>query len=307
MTADVRAQATAKPMVVIIDDMRDNIDLIDECLSGEYSVRFATSGLAGIKLVRARLPDLVLLDIMMPDMDGYDACRILKSDPDTRDIPIIFVTARSDVDDEAMGLRLGAADYITKPFVPALMRARISIHIRLKQLVDRLEHQSATDALTDLPNRRCFDETLQREWVRGMRSGLPLSIVMIDIDFFKAFNDQYGHQTGDDCLRKVAKALASSVPRLGGDIVARYGGEEFVAILVDTDLRGARTVAERLRTSVTEIAIPHEQSSISKHVTVSVGVASSVPVREQSPTDLVELADGKLYLAKQAGRNLVRW
>lgn len=296
---------TKKPMVMIIDDAPANIRLLNACLAEEYSVRFATSGVAGIGIVRSQNPDIVLLDVMMPKMDGYEVCAALKADPETKGIPIIFVTAQGEGDDEEKGLSAGAVDYVTKPFIPAVVKARVRIHIELKRLRDLLQQQSTTDALTGVANRRAFDEALKREWSRGMRSGLPLALAMIDIDYFKGFNDHHGHLGGDACLRQVAQALQSAVPRRSGDLVARYGGEEFAALLVGTDGEGARTVAERLRASVAGLAIPHGYSAVADHVTVSVGAASMVPGSRGPPTALVAIADDLLYCAKEGGRNRV--
>lgn len=303
--AGVAGSDTKRPMVMIIDDAPANIRLLNACLSEEYSVRFATSGAAGIGIVRSQNPDIVLLDVMMPKMDGYEVCAALKADPDTEAIPIIFVTAQGEGDDEEKGLSAGAVDYVTKPFIPAVVKARVRIHIELKRLRDLLQQQSTTDALTGVANRRAFDEALKREWSRGIRSGLPLALAMIDIDFFKGFNDCYGHLGGDACLRQVAQALQAAVPRRSGDLVARYGGEEFAVLLVGTDGEGARTVAERLRASVAGLAIPHGYSVVAGHVTVSVGAASVVPNNRYPPTALVAIADDRLYCAKEGGRNRV--
>lgn len=295
--------APKKPMVMIIDDAPANIRLLNACLAEEYSVRFATSGAAGIGIVRSQTPDIVLLDVMMPNMDGYEVCATLKADPDTHDIPIIFVTAQGDDDDEEKGLSIGAVDYVTKPFIPAVVKARVRIHIELKRLRDLLHQQSTTDALTGLANRRAFDEALNQEWSRGARSRQPLSLALIDIDFFKGFNDLHGHLGGDDCLRRVAQALQAAVPRRNGDLVARYGGEEFAVLLVGTDGEGASTVAERLRSSVAGLAIPHGRSDVAEHVTVSIGAASVAPDGGQPPDSLIAIADRLLYRAKEGGRN----
>jgi diguanylate cyclase (GGDEF)-like protein len=302
---DEPAAETKKPMVVIIDDAPANIRLLNACLAEEYAVRFATSGAAGITVIRNQRPDIVLLDVMMPKMDGYEVCAALKADPDTKDVPIIFVTAQGEGEDEEKGLSVGAVDYITKPFIPAVVKARVRIHIELKRLRDLLQQQSATDPLTGLANRRAFDESLKREWARGIRSGRPLSLAMIDIDFFKGFNDLYGHLGGDDCLRRVARTLRDAVPRRHSDLVARYGGEEFAVLLVDTDIEGARTVSERLRSGVAGLNIPHGGSAAAAHVTVSIGAASLIPDGGRPPAALIAVADTLLYRAKDAGRNRV--
>lgn len=302
---DASVDAPKRFMVMIIDDAPANIRLLNACLVEEYAVRFATSGPTGLEIVRSQNPDIVLLDVMMPTMDGYAVCAALKADPETRDIPIIFVTAQGDGGDEEKGLSAGAVDYVTKPFIPAIVKARVRIHIELKRLRDQLRRQSVTDELTGLANRRAFDEALTREWSRGVRSGLPLSLVMIDIDFFKGFNDAHGHLGGDACLRQVAQALQAAVPRRIGDLIARYGGEEFAVLLVDTDGEGARKVAERLRSNASALAIPHGRSSVAEVVTVSLGAAALVPNSGKPPTSLVAVADALLYRAKGAGRNRV--
>lgn len=304
-TAEEPASEPRKPMVVIIDDAPANIRLLNACLAEEYAVRFATSGAAGITVIQNQRPDIVLLDVMMPKMDGYEVCAALKADPHTKDVPIIFVTAQGEGEDEEKGLSVGAVDYITKPFIPAVVKARVRIHIELKRLRDLLQQQSATDPLTGLANRRAFDESFKREWARGIRSGRPLALAMIDIDFFKGFNDLYGHLGGDDCLRRVARTLRDAVPRRHSDLVARYGGEEFAVLLVDTDIEGARIVSERLRSGVAGLNIPHGRSAVAGHVTVSIGAASLIPDGGGPPASLIAAADRLLYRAKEAGRNRV--
>ena len=294
-----------RPIVVIIDDIIINIKIIGACLGDEFLIYSATNGAAGLQLIHEKRPDVILLDVVMPGMDGYEICRRLKSDPDTKDIPIIFVTAQNEVDEEARGLTMGAVDYITKPVVPAIVRARVRNQAELKRLRDRLAHLSATDGLTGLANRRHFDQTLEREWARGLRSQHPLSVIMLDIDFFKAFNDGYGHLAGDDCLKRVAVALASATLRNGSDLVARYGGEEFVALLADTTLEGALIVAERMKSSIDTLALPHHYSKIAATVTVSLGVATTIPTTEQNSMTLLLSADRMLYRAKANGRNRI--
>lgn len=294
-----------KPTVVIIDDVPTNIKVIHSCLGDDFNICFAVNGEEGIQLVRQTKPDIILLDVVMPGMDGYEVCSKLKADPDTRKIPIIFVTTRNEIDAETKGLTLGGVDYVTKPIIPAILKVRVTTHIELKRQRDYLEHLLDYDSLTGLANRRHFDETLIKEWSRGTRSHLPLSVIMIDIDFFKAFNDIYGHPAGDDCLRKVAQAFSSVITRKGCDLIARYGGEEFVAILVDTDRKGGRIVAERLKTSVSNLALPHVRSAVADHVTASFGVATMVPTLDQDPTALTAAADQMLYQAKAEGRNRI--
>ena len=299
-------ESLPKPTILITDDIPMNIKILGDALKSDYTVRFATDGLKAIDIAASfPPPDLILLDIMMPGMDGYDVCRALKADQITRYIPIIFITAMSQEDDEAKGLELGAVDYITKPFSLPIVKARIKTHIELKRHRDMLERLSLLDGLTSIPNRRRFDECFEIEWKRSERSSTFLSVIMIDIDFFKQFNDCYGHPHGDDCLKQVAKTLAGSVKR-ASDCVARYGGEEFVCILPDTDIQGAIQVGDAMRQNVEALGMAHERSTAANHVTISVGVATTIPTRDQSRFGLLEVADKNLYRAKASGRNCLK-
>lgn len=295
----------SKPVIMIVDDTPTNIRVLAESLRVDYRVRVASSGQAALNLIeRQGPPDLILLDIMMPEIDGYEVCRRLKENPTTKNIPVIFVTARDDAIDEERGLKLGAVDYIVKPFHLPIVAARVHNHIKLKMKSDLLESLAMLDALTDIPNRRSFDETLHEEWLRARRAEQPVSIIMADIDHFKRYNDHYGHGAGDICLIKVAAALAYSVER-PGDLVARYGGEEFIALLPDTDREGARLVAERFRNEVEALQLPHQFSKASPLVTISVGFATANPHLGDDANRLLEQADRMLYQAKNKGRNRV--
>jgi diguanylate cyclase (GGDEF)-like protein len=294
-----------KPLILIVDDTPTNIQVLAESLRAEYRVRVAGSGKAAFEIIaKVGAPDLILLDVMMPDMDGYEVCRRLKQAPETQNVPVIFVTAKADAIDEEYGLSLGAVDYIAKPFHLPIVAARVRNHINLKIKTDLLESQAMLDGLTNIPNRRRFDETFESEWKRALRGGTPLSLIMADIDFFKRYNDNYGHGIGDDCLKKVAASLASSIDR-PSDLVARYGGEEFVAILPDTDATGAHAMAERFRSHVEKMKITHEFSEVSKFVTVSVGLACVIPTLDMAPEAVLKKADEMLYQAKELGRNRV--
>lgn len=207
---------------------------------------------------------------MMPDMDGYEVCRRLKQEEKTANIPVIFITARDQEEDETRGLDAGAVDYITKPFSLPIVGARVKTHLELKRHRDLLENLSSKDGLTGIPNRRRFDEMLKREWNSAVRKGNPLSLVMIDIDHFKAYNDNYGHWRGDDCLRLVAGALFST-PQRPGDFTARYGGEEFVSILPETDMEGALSVCRAMQKMIGALEIPHAFSTVAGHITISLG------------------------------------
>ncbi|MCE5181690.1 MAG: diguanylate cyclase [Betaproteobacteria bacterium] len=290
--------------ILIVDDIPVNVALLAAILSKDHNVLSATSGEMALDMAAREQPDLILLDIMMPGMDGHEVCRRLKSSETTKNIPVIFVTAKSSAEDEAYGFDLGAVDYITKPFHIPVVKARVRNHLSLKVKTDLLEEIAHIDGLTNIPNRRRFDETLENEWGRALRSKNPLSLIITDIDYFKGFNDYYGHAGGDQCLYSVAMALSSLMHR-SSDMVARYGGEEFVAILPETDLNGAATLAEYWRSVIEAMQIPHAKSGISDYVTVSVGYASTIPSKDQLPYVLLGVADEMLYQAKDSGRNRI--
>jgi diguanylate cyclase (GGDEF)-like protein len=294
-----------KATVLVVDDTPANLKLLYELLKDECSVRTASNGPKALAICQSeQRPDLVLLDVMMPDMDGYEVCRRLKEDPRSRDIPVIFITAKTDIEDEQKGLELGAVDYITKPFGPAVVKMRARNQIELKRAREQLTRLATTDGLTGLANRRRFDEVLAQESARHARSGAELSLVMMDIDHFKAFNDTYGHINGDDCLRQVARVIEGNVVR-NSDLAARYGGEEFVCILPETSHAGAVAFAERIRQGIMALAIPHSASSAADYVTVSIGVATTRYAAEKRELSIVAQADEQLYAAKSGGRNRV--
>ena len=294
----------AKRSILIVDDQPANIKVLANLLKSDYTIQVANNGAKALELsLKENPPDLILLDIVMPDMDGYRVCRVLKDNNRTSYIPVIFITAMDDVSDETKGFDLGAVDYISKPFHPDVVKARVRNHMNLKIKSDLLENMSHLDGLTQIANRRHLDETLQSEVKRHKRSEKPLGVVMLDIDFFKPFNDHYGHGKGDECLIKVVQALQSTLKR-PSDILARYGGEEFVVLLPETDSEGTKRVAEQLRLAVEQLRYPHEHSKIADHVTVSLGCFSD-RLDHQSPEELLKRADEALYEAKAAGRNRV--
>lgn len=290
--------------ILIADDSTAVVTLLRAVLGEEYGVIVASTGPAAIESALERQPDLILLDVMMPGMDGFEVCRRLRAEERTQRIPVIFITGLNAPEDERRGLELGAIDFIAKPIQPAIVRLRVRNHLELKRYRDFLEDLSLVDGLTGIGNRRRFDEFLIREWRRSRRARTPLALVMLDVDYFKAFNDNYGHAAGDECLREVAATIAMVVRR-PGDLCARYGGEEFAAILPHTDLAGARTLGERIRAAVTGLEIPHARSAIAPVVTVSIGVAAGDIAGNEEPEALLRAADRRLYEAKIAGRNRV--
>lgn len=295
----------SRPSVLIVDDVPANIKMLREVLKNDYDIRFAMSGKAALDLLKTSdLPDLILLDIMMPEMDGYTACQRLKSDPATQSIPVIFITSRDEEADEIKGFEAGAVDYITKPFSIPVVRARVQTHVELKRQREILENLSSVDGLTGISNRRHFDEFMDRHWRIAMRISEQVSLIMIDIDYFKQYNDTYGHLDGDECLKQVATVLARCVTR-STDLLARFGGEEFACVMSFTDLDGALAVAETMRSSIKALNIPHEQSPIAGCITASLGVAAVEPIANTDPSLLIQKADRALYAAKTAGRNRI--
>ncbi|WP_431477491.1 diguanylate cyclase domain-containing protein [Massilia eburnea] len=291
--------------LLIVDDAMENIQILNHVLGEEHEVLFAMNGEKALELAHQHHPDLMLLDAVMPGMDGYEVCAALRASSDVRDIPIIFVTALTTPEDETRALEAGAVDFITKPFNVAVVRARVRTHLTLKRQSDAMREMTLTDALTGIANRRSFNEAIENEWRRCARSSTPLSVIMIDIDHFKLYNDAYGHQAGDACLQQVADTMLQCAGR-SPDLLARYGGEEFVILLPQVDAAGAATVAERILASVRALAIPHRMSSAGDTVTVSLGVATLMPDQGADHEALVRCADNALYRAKKDGRNRFR-
>ena len=296
----------SRQKILIVDDVPENIEIINGILEEDYEVFLATSGKQAIDIAVAENPDLILLDVMMPDMNGYDVCRELKSHKQFRHIPIIFLTSMNNPESEAKGLELGAIDYIIKPFNPDIVEMRIKNHLELKRHRDILENLSSRDGLTGIANRRRFDEFFEQEWWRAKRKKTQLSLILMDIDHFKQYNDNYGHLAGDDCLKQIALTLDNQLKR-PTDLVARYGGEEFVCILPDTDNKGALQIAKQFMKSISDLKIPHSYSNAADHVTISLGVATITPSNSSlSKEELIKVADKNLYEAKANGRNQVK-
>ena len=288
--------------ILIVDDEPGAIQVLRAALSSYADVRFATSAEDAERLLRERLADLILLDAEMPGESGFDFCVRLKADPQLCEIPVIFVTSHDDVAFEVRALESGASDFIVKPVSAPRVQLRAHLHLRLKQQLEQVQTLAVTDSLTELANRRAFDEALEREWAGAVRGGRALSLVILDVDHFKRFNDALGHPAGDRCLQQVAAALRS-VGRRRTDLAARIGGEEFALLLPDTSAEGARVVGDAACRAIRELAIPHADSPVGPHVTVSVGVCTHPGDGEsEGPRALIDGADGALYLAKARGR-----
>jgi diguanylate cyclase (GGDEF)-like protein len=301
------AKINDRALILVVDDTPTNLHVMINALSADYEVMIATSGKQALELARqAEKPDLILLDIMMPDMDGFEVCRQLKSDESTRDIPVIFITALADAASEARGLEIGAVDYISKPIRLPIVRARIRTHLKMKHHIDLLASLAMLDGLTGIANRRNFDLLLETEWKRAQRDHLQLSLILADIDCFKLYNDHYGHIAGDQTLRQVAKALDETASR-PSDLAARFGGEEFALLLPNTPRLGGYALALRFLERVRQLAIPHEFSEVGNQLTVSAGGISLIPRSDMSASNLVDLTDQLLYRAKREGKNRVLW
>ena len=292
-----------KPTILVVDDMTTTLLLLHDLLKDTYEVKIAKSGTKALEILESPNDiDLILLDIEMPDINGYDVCKRIKNNETIKNIPIIFVTGRTSQEDEEYGLNLGAIDYITKPFNKAIVKLRIKNYLNLKIKNDMLEKLSMYDGLTNIRNRRFFDETFEKTFSEIKRDKKSLAVLMIDIDFFKPYNDNYGHGQGDETLRKVAKALEKTIKR-ASDFVARYGGEEFVILLKDINKDGVEAVANNLLNAVRELKITHEFSKIENYVTVSIGASFYNSSSDITKLELLLKADEALYNVKNSGRN----
>ncbi|MDP5240332.1 diguanylate cyclase [Uliginosibacterium sp. 31-16] len=289
--------------ILIVDDSPTSIRLVSHFVRDMGSVHFATSGEAGLKMAIDLCPDLILLDMEMPGMDGLETCSQIRKNADLLDVPVIFITAHSSVDQEVAGFAVGAVDFIGKPLSEPIVRARVRTHLTLKQQSDLLRELAMRDGLTGIHNRRAFDERMVLECRRHRRTPGSLGLAIIDIDNFKAYNDFYGHQAGDACLREVAQLIDASARR-PGEMAARYGGEEFAVIIPSCSVEEAQRYGEYLAAQVRALALPHEASPPGV-VTVSIGVAAGAPESEQADQQLLAFADAALYRAKDAGRNRV--
>ena len=312
---DTPPVAPTRPRILVVDDSPTQLDwLVQVLLRDGYDVVSAATGREAVVKARTLAPDLVLLDMILPDMDGLEVLRLVKARPDERFLPVIILSVKSDVDTKVEGLRIGADDFIAKPFAEAEILARCAAMLRIKLLQDQLratrrslEEQSVTDGLTGLKNRRFFDERLPEEFRRAQRYSDPVSLMMIDLDHFKEVNDRYGHQMGDVVLRDAAAAIKTSVR--DPDICSRYGGEEFAVILPKTHLGGALTVAERVWRGLRDRVYRQEVPAVGQAAVVEVRVTASVglaifPSRDIVTAELlVKFADEALYQAKRSGRN----
>jgi len=329
---------TSKPKsdnftILIVDDNPVNLRLaVDYLEARDFNVLVAQDGESGLQRAKYANPQIILLDVILPGTNGFEICRQLKSDAQTQNIPVIFMTALSDTEDKVKGFEVGAVDYVTKPIQQEELLARITTHLRVQALTQQLQKQNELlqqqalklqaaskkaeaacgelqrlvnlDGLTEVANRRRFDQYLNGEW-RLAREKAPLCLILCDIDYFKNYNDFYGHQAGDVCLKQIAQAL-TQIAKRPADLVARYGGEEFAVILPNTSVEGAVQVAKLIRSAIEQLKIPHAKSHVSNVVTASLGISSQVPQSQGHVEALITAADRALYAAKKQGRNTYR-
>lgn len=319
--------------ILLVDDNLDNLYLLNLTLKHRgYKIQESIDGNIAVSVAQEFQPDLILLDLMMPEVDGYQVCSNLKSLTCTKDIPIIFISALESEKNKTQAIAMGGVDYITKPFDLDEIIARIERQLEIRRLQQELQQQnqllkreieqriqaenalkkvnqqlellSTIDSLTGVANRRQFDLCLKDEWRRLTREKAPLSLIMLDVDYFKLYNDTYGHQAGDNCLQQVAQSISRVVKR-PADLVARYGGEEFAIILPQTDLAGAVHLAHKIRVAIRYLQISHQSSSVSEYVTLSQGVTCTIPTTDSPPESLICVADLALYQAKHKGKDCI--
>lgn len=318
----MRLAEPVKSKILVIDDNVTNLKVASEHLKAAgYEVLTARDGETGLKRARFARPDLILLDVQMPGIDGFETCRQMKIDTQVCNMPVIFTTVLTNVEDKLKGFEVGGVDYVSKPFQVEELLARVNTHlmiyilqrelqaeIRERKLAETALHKAnlelqrlaVLDDLTQIPNRRRFNQYLEEQWSLSTRS--VITLLLCDVDYFKRYNDGYGHQAGDVCLQMVAQGISRAVSRIN-DLVARYGGEEFVIILPDTDIAGALGVAHKIQAELGNLRLPHAYSEVSQFITLSIGIATSSPDFKDEPSLVIAAADAALYEAKATGRN----
>jgi len=308
--------------IVVVDDDPGTIHLIGRILQDVGQLIFATSGEKALELVHDSAPDLILLDAELPGMSGFKVFEALQAEPGALGVPIIFITSHTEAGFEVSALSMGAADFIAKPFTPARLLARVKTHLRAKHTTDELRRRVSTDALTGVGSRHLFEESLKSEWLRGLRSCDPISLLLIDVDHFNLYSRRYGHAKGENCLRRVAAAI-SGIVRRPADLVARCGGEQFGVLLPQTPRGGAEYIARRILGAIDGLGLCHEDSVTANHVTASIGMScydeksecwegpSANHFRDESmecraANTLLLAADKALHSAKRAGHARAR-
>jgi len=295
-----------KQKVLIIEDSPLAVKILKNMLENEYEILSAFSGSDGYEIAISKIPDIIILDVLMTGMDGYEVCKKLKNNNLTKNIPVIFISALGEMEDEKRGLEAGAIDYITKPFSEPIVKIRIKNHLELKRNRDILSELSSLDGLTGLYNRRFFNDSIVQLWEKAIINKTPLSLLMADIDHFKIYNDNYGHLEGDECLRLVAQCIKDCTDG-NENIVARFGGEEFICLMPETELNGAFEMADKILKEIPNLKIPFVYSSVADVVTVSIGSGTIYPSDAVLMIDFIKSVDDLLYKSKRNGRNQIQY
>jgi diguanylate cyclase (GGDEF)-like protein len=287
-----------KPKILIVDDAPSNIKILAEILRDEYQILVAANGKSALKAAISKPVSLILLDVFMPEMDGYEVFRRLKAEQVTAEIPVIFITTNSEISAEYREFELGVTDYIAKPVDPLVLKSRIKGHLESKRQKDTLNELTTVDELTGVAKRHYFDQILEQEWRRAVRGAFGVGIILIEIDYFKQYSDHFGQNRGNECLRKVAGALQATLMR-STDLLARYDEDGFVAVLPQIDYQGVTVTADKLRKSIEGLQIPNPKSNSTDHISISLGFASTIPTKTASSQSLIEAADKMLYAGKR--------
>lgn len=291
--------------VLVVEDDLTSQQIVKAKLQEEYQITVVGCKADAMKELITQKYQIMLLDIVLPDGSGLDICREVKANHEQYgEINVIFITGRDKPADEILGLKLGACDYISKPINVSVLKARVDLQAQLIRKTDLLANLARIDGLTEIPNRRAFDDHLDKSWNHARRISAPLSLAILDIDYFKQYNDIYGHPAGDQCIKSLAHCLKSNIKR-GSDHVARYGGEEFVVMLFDCDLHQASQIMDGLLKEFSELGIPHAASEVADHITFSCGLCTIFP-QDEEPSILIKAADILLYQAKEEGRARIK-
>lgn len=298
------ARQIRRPRILVADDQVANVHLIHDLFGDVYDIFMATDGEQAVAHSRAVMPDLILMDIKLPVVDGHEACRRLKADNLTRGIPVIFLATDNGEENEAMAFELGGVDFIAKPLRKSVVRARVSSHLESKLQTDLLNSIALVDGMTGVANRMRFHEELQRDWLLCARNQQPMSLLMIQVDDFQHYSDHYGRQQGEDCLRQVAEIINQTFKR-PYDLTARYSGEVFVCLLPDTDANGARLLSQKICDEVRAYGIEHVPSDAGNVVSVSIGLATTFPCHNEPAQVLLKAAERQLYESRRHGRDRV--
>lgn len=291
--------------ILIVEDERINQSVLEDTLQDSYTLYTSALGKNAIKMAKRLRPHLILLDIILPDIDGFEVLKQLKEDRTTQDIPVVIITGLDNDQDEEKGLILGAVDYIRKPFNRLLVKARVNTQMQIVRQVQAIEKLSFFDALTDLLNRRKFDYHMEYEWRRAIRKQTLIGLMMMDLDGFKKYNDHYGHMQGDVMLKAVASVLKNTLHR-PTDIKCRWGGEEFAVLIPETTPEGFLMMAEKIRAEIEQLEVSYAVTNEITKITASIGATCMIPGRQDVLADFIETADALLYKAKRNGRNQVQ-